>query len=130
MVYKCNSCGESWWSEDCPTEYKGGGSGVIVCPECSGGLSRVVGAVEKSILVTLVDDDPLSLTALVRETEYDENVVRNALRHLLDMGYLGTTPGWDYRLGTRGREKAKKIAAEDSLLSGGEVVQKGGGTHK
>lgn len=106
MVYKCASCDNECWSDEAPYSYKDGGSGVIVCPECEGPLNMVRGEIEESILQTLAEDDEaMSMTGLSNETGYQKDVVRNSLRHLIDMGYIGTTPGWDYRLSTKAREK-------------------------
>lgn len=109
MVYKCIECGQSLWSDDCTRSYANGGSGVIVCPDCEAGVRKEIGAVEKAIFKTLPKRDSLSKQELVSQTSFSEYEIKNALRHLIDMGYMGTTPGWDYRLGTRGREKKQKI---------------------
>lgn len=109
MVYECSDCGSTWWNDECPVVYKDGGSGVIVCPACEGGLKMVIGEVEEAIILALPEKDALSKGDLVTETGYDADTVQNALRHLLDMSYMGTTPKWKYCLGTKGREKQAEL---------------------
>lgn len=109
MVYECINCGSTWWNDDCSYVYKHGGSGVIVCPSCEGGLKKKVGDVETAIIDAIPSDSSLSLGELITETGYERQVVKNALRHLIDMGYLGTTPKWRYCLGTKGREKKSEL---------------------
>lgn len=104
MSYQCSDCGEYWWSDDCPHKYSGGGSGYIVCPECESSVSMVVGPTEEKILEELAVTEPLSKVELSNRLDIDEEIVNNALRHLIDMHYIGTTPGWDYKRGTKGRE--------------------------
>lgn len=109
MVYKCTECSQSLWAEDCPRAYPGGGSGVIVCPDCEAKVRKEIGDVETAIFKTLPKKDSLSKSELVAQTRFDADEIQNALRHLIDMGYIGTTPGWDYRLGTKGREKQSEL---------------------
>lgn len=109
MVYKCTDCGQSLWQDDCVWVSRGGASQIIVCPDCEASVRKRIGDVEEAIFEALPMDGSLSREELVTETEYDSDEVQNALRHLIDMSYLGTTPGWDYRLGTKGREKKEEL---------------------
>lgn len=104
MSYECSECGEYWWSDDCSTKYSGGGSGYIVCPECESSVKMVIGPVEEGILGELAEDEPLSRSSLTDRLSIEEEIVNKALRHLIDMHYIGTTPEWDYTRGTKGRE--------------------------
>lgn len=104
MSYECSNCGEYWWSDDCPREYSGGGSGYIVCPDCGGNLKMVIGPVEEDILEAMARDEPLSQNQIANRTDIDKEVVSDALRHLIDMHYVGSTPNWNYKRGSKGRE--------------------------
>lgn len=104
MSYECSGCGEYWWSDDCPYTYQDGGSGYIICPECESGLKMVIGPVEEDLLDAMSKKEPLGQRELANKTGHDEEVVSNGLRHLIDMHYIATTPGWDYKRGTKGKE--------------------------
>jgi DNA-directed RNA polymerase subunit RPC12/RpoP len=108
MVFKCTNCEVEVWSDECEMGYFGG-SGVIVCPECSSSLNRVVGEVEKAIFKAIPSDGSISASELSGETGIEQETIKRSLSHLIDMGYFGTTAEWQYRLGTKGREKKKEI---------------------
>lgn len=109
MVYKCCDCGGEWWREDCSREYFGG-SGIIVCPDCEGSLKKEIGDVEEAIMGVLSNQGECSKDKISSLTGFSEEEVVNALKHLLDLSYVGATSKWNYRLGTKGREHMNSLS--------------------
>lgn len=112
MVYICDACGQEWWRNDCETKYNGG-SGFFICPDCGETVTKSIGEIETRILTTLPDDGSLSKTELANKTSTPEIEIANALKHLVDMSYLGTTPGWQYTLYSNGKDKKQELLSQN-----------------
>jgi DNA-binding IclR family transcriptional regulator len=80
-----------------------------VCPKCEASVNKTIGEVETKILTTLPVEGSLSLDTLTTKTNFKRETIKEALRHLIDMGYLTTTPKWNYSLGTKGKKEKAKI---------------------
>jgi len=107
MVFECTNCEQEVWSDDCKVSYSSGG-GVIVCPDCEASVNRVIGEVEVGIFEAMPEDGAISVSELSGEVGVDKEIIRRSLSHLVDMGYVGTTAEWQFRLGTKGKEKKQE----------------------
>lgn len=104
MVYQCTSCGYNGYRDTIDVD---AGYGTFQCPDCGDPVKKVLGRVEEEILETLAENDSeMGRRELANKTGFVDITVKYALKHLLQMGYLG--PGGRismYRLSTKAREE-------------------------
>lgn len=103
MSFQCIECETHWWSSECSYNYDSAGR-TMVCPDCEVNVRKVIGPVESQILYELAEEEPLSGRQLASRLDLPKDIIDNALRCLLDFGFLGTTSDKTYKRGSKGRE--------------------------